>query len=405
MKKQCDFQEKIIGPLILRNFRAFIENEPILSSFEYPLFTDAYITGELTEKNILGSYKLFNSLPNPADSIQLKPAIVLRIDYHLSNSEEEEYSLKQFELKKTKKEYYHAGNIQDEIASLLSLFLGIRVKSGNCCREFDNDGDPKGKPRGPKFVKIPILPQALSMNPILPKAIGKHCLNSTEKMFSDFFKLDDLDAYELIQSARYYQEAIWFSESFPNLSWLLFTSAIERAANYWKKSEKISKIEALKISQPNLFNELQSEFGINSVEIVAKHIGGMLKATKKFVDFLIKFCPRNPPNRERPPKYCRMNWKKSNLESVFTKIYDHRSDALHNCIPFPEPMCESPYPIKIKGKIKYEEIPWAEAYGHSNSYWIKKDVPILLYTFEYIVRMSILKWMDSMLLGKNRIRK
>ncbi len=45
----------------MENWKALIEGKPIKAAFEFPLFTDAHITGEITKS--YGPYQLLNTAP------------------------------------------------------------------------------------------------------------------------------------------------------------------------------------------------------------------------------------------------------------------------------------------------------------------------------------------------------
>src|SRR3712207_6092699 len=103
-------------------------------TFEYPLFTDAHIIDEYVESE--SPYKLFNLVSLPNETKELVPAIVLRIDNYI----EPDISVKL----DTEESRYHGGGIEDEIASLVSLCLGIRCKAGGISRHFEPNNDSKG---------------------------------------------------------------------------------------------------------------------------------------------------------------------------------------------------------------------------------------------------------------------
>lgn len=73
------------------------------------------------------------------------------------------------------------------------------------------------------------------------------------------------------------------------------------------------------------------------------------------------------------------------------KIYDYRSKALHDGTPFPAPMCEPPFYNK-EWSVTYAEKPHGGAVGAMGGTWLAKDIPLLLHTFEYITRGTLIKW-------------
>jgi hypothetical protein len=122
---------------------------------------------------------------------------------------------------------------------------------------------------------------------------------------------------------------------------------------------------------------------------VAEQLAPYLGATAKFRDFILEFLPE-PPN-DRPPEYAQVQWNKSIMKKSMTLIYAHRSSALHGGTPFPAPMCESPE----RNTHKFAERPIG-ATRMSSATWAAKDIPMLLQTFEYIVRNCLLKWWGTL---------
>lgn len=368
------------GPFVYENWKVATRGNPLQQSFEYPLFTDAYIMGALEG---YGPYQILNILPGKR-IITHVPPLVLRLNYHLP------FNLHPIEIKETDITRYHGGSLEDEIAALISLCLGIRLKAGGCIREFPTEGDPRGYPVANEAYKNPVLIKpTTNMNPILPYAIGNHSLAEAD-IFSKFLDISAYDAIFVVRAARLYQDAVWVAESEPSLSWLMLVSAIETAANHWRTSKE-SPGEKLKASKPELEKILRDKGGQDFVLKIADMIEPYMGATKKFIDFIATFLPEPP--KIRPSEYAQINWDQKFFKKSMQKIYKFRSIALHGGTPFPEPMCSPPC---IAGDA-YSEKPIASggcAYGGS---WIKDDIPMLLHSFEFIVRKTLLKWWKSLL--------
>ena len=361
------------GPFAYENWKALLSGKQPLVYFEYPFFTDAHITGEISEG--LGPYRIINAVPITRS---FRPTLVLRVSQHLEH--------KVPFMKKTKEDNYHGGFLADEIAALFSLFLGIRLKSGDANREFSVGGDPFGRPRSYGFYDDPILPE-IPKRPILKSALGTHSLDITNSL-SFFPQVSPHDAIAIIRAARLYQEAVWMVESTPELSWILLTSAIETVAQKWR-DEKESPLERLRASRPELEAKLKEHGDEEFVLAVANDIAPYMGATKTFVDFLMEFMP--PPPSKRPDKFAQLSWETPYLKKVMTLIYKYRSRALHGGFPFPAPMCEPPHYYAGREKAP-EETSESLATGMRGGVWLAKDVPILLHTFEYIARNAIINW-------------
>ena len=123
-------------------------------------------------------------------------------------------------------------------------------------------------------------------------------------------------------------------------------------------------------------------------EKVAEQIADYMGSTKKFVDFLLKYLP-DPPSPRPVDVDVQVTWTTKDLKRAFTQIYAYRSRTLHGGVAFPAPLCSSP--------IDIEELPFSIP-ASSNSRarnppaWSRKDVPMLLHVFEYVVRNALLNW-------------
>ena len=219
----------------------------------------------------------------------------------------------------------------------------------------------------------------------MPTACGTHSLKNLY-LLTNLPKIKEQDAIALIRAVRLYQNALWIAESETSLAWLMLVSAVETAANHWRKTED-TPLERLKISKPELIKILE-DTGIEDLpEKVAVCLKDTVGSTKKFIDFIMKFLPE-PPSRR--PKHHQRPWECKTLKKTMKTIYNYRSKALHDGYPFPVPMCHLPR------EVPPEEIPTGGASYAMGSSWLAKDTPMMFHTFEYIVRKSLLKWWESM---------
>jgi len=365
------------GPFIQENWQLFLKGQQWKEAFEYPLFTDAHIVGDMVE---YGPYRLINTIAY-GEQKQTRPSIVLRALWFI------EPSLPNWEA--TNDERYHGGWFADEVAALVSLCLGIRLRAGSENRVFRPDGDPMGRPIAYGLAPEPKIPQiSLQQNLVLPYHQGQRELSDSQ-LLETLPSLPPEDALVLVRAARLYQEAVWVAETEPERSWLLLTSAVETAANRWRSTEE-PPVERLRASRPQLEKLLRDRCGDDFVEEVAAYIAPYMGATRKFIDFLLEFLP--PPPQERPPSAFQVNWNASHLKKVFAKVYKHRSRALHGGIPFPAPMCAPP----ISVERQFVEKPAGLAASALGGVWRGEDIPIHLHTFEYIVRGALLNWWGSL---------
>jgi hypothetical protein len=370
------------GPYVYENWKAAIADKPSIETVEYQLFTDSNVGGDILTH--FGPYKILYNAVSVLDSQLPIPAFTLRLDDHLEDDDQcPEIP------EKTDVKLYHGGYIADEVTALVSLSLGIRLKAGGITRHFDINGDPKGYPTCSEIHENPFLPKTVRHKQILPQLLSGHPITVTRELYR-FPNLSLDGAGALIRTARLYQDAVWIAESEPELSWIMLVSAVENAAESWSKSNA-TPVERLKTSKPDLVKLLNDAGDEELVLKVAEEIVDCLGATKKFVDFILEFMPEPP--KKRPSINAQHSWYRTDMEKSMRIIYGHRSKALHGGIKFPLPMCNPPVP----DGNGFSEKPFGLATEALGAVWIAKDTPMLLHTFEYIVRNALLKWWESML--------
>lgn len=369
------------GPLVYENWKAVIAGKPTLGTVEYQLFTDCNTGGEILKD--FGPYKIFCNTVSMIDSHLPIPAFTLRLDDYLEYNPDLDFP------KRTNVKQYHGGSITDEIAALVSLSFGIRLMAGGSTRHFDIDEDPKGRPTCFEIYKNPFLPKTVGQRPILPRPLLEHPITNT-RLLSKLPNLSADDAITLIRVARLYQDAIWIAESEPELSWIMLVSAVETAADYWF-SDKYSPLDKLREFKPELVTLLEEKGDKELILKVANILVDYIGSTRKFVDFILEFMPEPP--KTRPSAHTQISWKSDDIKKSMKIIYNWRSRTLHGGIPFPYPMCMSP----AKYGNAFNEKPFGLAFETLGGIWVKEDIPMLLHTFEYIVRNALLKWWQSML--------
>lgn len=365
-----------MGPPAYMNWIAALAGKPAVETTEYPIYSDTCFTGQMRQ----GPYEFLNTVPSYQSGLVQTP-LVLRVDEH--------WEYPSPDMTKTDTQRYHGGSFPDEVAALSSLALGVRLKAGNMTREFRPGGDPKGTPR--EWNARParaILIGTRGCAWVLPGAAkGYHPLDRLN-VLSILPQLSASTATALVRAGRLYQEALWLAESETAMSWLMLVSAIETAANQWRK-EKEDPAVRLETSLPDLHRYLAT-LGADVQERVAGYIMNILGSTRKFVDFLITFLP--PPPEVRPPAGLQHPWDEAELRSTFRKIYQYRSKALHEGIPFPYPMCQAPFSHTEWSAPS--EVPMGFATSAYNATWVSGDTPMHFHMFEFIARHTLLKWWE-----------
>lgn len=343
---------------------------------EYPLYSDAHITGKFHEG--LGPYSFLNAFPDRAIPGTINVPIILRVEIHLPEWNPEDIS-------GTDESLYYGGAWVDEIAALTSVALGVRTHAGTESRRFGPPfDDPYGQPLEKKNEPIfRAQPEQL----VLPSVVRKHSMDQLE-ILESIPQIDPERYVKLIRACRSYQNALWIAESEPNLAWLLFVSALETAANDFYETDA-SPDERLRASKPELVTYLEEYGDAEHVRKVAELIASSLGATKKFRDFTMHFRPDAPVQRPEH-ETLQVKWSNSGLKRVLSKVYEYRSRYLHGGIPFPAPMLLFPDPVGNESPPP--EVPFGLASSSQGGTWLKKDVPINLHCFHYIARGVLLNW-------------
>jgi len=297
---------------------------------------------------------------------------------------------------------YHGGFRQDELGALVSLCLGRRIKAGGETRWFKSGGDPVGQPVDWGKRQSPVL-MLDDDYLVLPDVAGRNA--EAGQYFMAGANMDDLHPIKsvpyitsgqyitLIRAARYYQDALWIAESEPNLAWLMIVSALESAAGEYSSTLGTPE-EILRESRTDLVKLLQEAGGDELVRKVALLMEPELRATRKFINFVLDFLPTPPPRRPSH-LYNQVDWSKAEQRKLLNKIYQYRSNALHGGIPFPYPMNQPP-PRVWEDDPAPPEIPEGLGTTALGGTWARADTPITLNTFHYIARGALLKWWSSL---------
>jgi hypothetical protein len=293
------------GPASYVNWRRQIDHVDPQGGYETAVFTDARIVGMVFEG--YGPYQFLNTVPMDDAPGVARPAVVLRVELF------GKYTTPDF--RKTEETGYHAGWLDDELAAVLSLCLGIRALAGDRTRQFGSQ-DLRGLPCGNRNRPDPVMPP-FRRGGVIPSAVRKHNLDALEP-FKDFVGLDADAASAVIRSARLFQHALWVAESDQNLAWIMLSSAIETAANFWRAAEDAA-IDRLVAWRPKLAARLVDVGGDAFMAEVADVIAPVTGATKKFLDFLLTFSPPAPP--KRPPEAFQIDWSAKGLKSTLNKVY------------------------------------------------------------------------------------
>ena len=364
-------------PTMVNNWIAFEDGAAFRSGFECPFYGDAHTPGEIPDG--FGPYQILNGLAGQEGYGIARQVLVLRCGQYVDWDS--------VSLSETNDESYHGGSLPDEVAALMSVSIGVRLKAGPVNRYFFPGSDPRGIPFGHGGGAPALL--TAGQRPIVPEALGTHELGDG-RLIKKLPALLPKDMVALVRSSRYFQDGLWLAESDPALAWILFVSAIETAANRWREADEVPEAK-LRQSKPELVEYLEATGGPELIARVASEFVPYMGSTKKFIDFLLEFRP--PPPSVRPVPPYQLSWSNGTYKRAMSKIYDYRSRALHGGKPFPMPMCLPPEDWASTG-VPHEII--GHSIGTVGSAWAVADLPMYLHTFVYLVRGSLLKWWERM---------
>lgn len=374
------------------NWRAEIGRQPRRQGFEVFLHGDGHATGQCLAADLKGPYEFLNTLSVRAHAYgERPPPLVLRVWIHLTQD--------QFfnPTTETDTSGFHGGSLADEIGSLASLLLGTRLRAGGITRRFD----------GPQELGWPIIPSPTEEPEklrstgakILPRVGGCFSLdNAFLARLQTYPSIDPVEAVGLARAARLYSDALWVAESQPHLAWLFLVSALEAGANTWKRQTSRDRVALLRDAKPELVKLLEGS-DARLVPKVALQLADTMKATRKFRDFIMEFEPRRPLH-PRPPQGAAFRWTRSNLRRAVTRVYELRSRALHEGIPFPPPLCVPPE--RFTDEEGPSEVALGLATAAKGGVWVSQGLPMLLHVFEYLTQSVLTSWWDRMVAGDSR---
>ncbi len=280
------------------------------------------------------------------------------------------------------------GGADDEACALLSLGLGVRLRSGGLVRVYKR-GDRLGHPMEVMHSR-PYLPSPAG-GALIPRLVRQVALDEVVPLLHRYRSLPAERAIRFARAARSYQSGIWVADDDPTLAWLRLVAAIEVMAT----GPTASNLKLLADDDQDLVKKLSAISG-EAVELVADKYGPLSRSGWRFRRFILDYKP-DPPSH-RPPKWARVPFN-SKLGSVLRTVYDHRSRALHDATPFPPAMClaaSTPLLPTAGGGREAAEKPIGLGSESEGGWWDADETPISLATFEYLVRGSMLRYLESL---------
>lgn len=272
------------------NWRQYEAEEPERGAFEMALHTDSHVTGD---RVACGPYLLFNAIALETVYGSYLPdapvGIVLRATWHSVASAPETLS-------RTNTAAYHGANIDEELASLVSLALGIRCRSGGVTREFQAGDDPRGRPTGWSTHTPMPLTFATAPGLMFPSLRRRGVsLDSAHDLLAWYPKCTEAAARVLVKAARLYQEALWSAESDPNGAWVQLVAALEVAAVFALR-DGATPLEHVRKVEPEWAAWLDKLDEADRAGF-ARSLAPLVKSTQRFLQLCLNNLPDPPDSR------------------------------------------------------------------------------------------------------------
>lgn len=357
------------------NWRAFLGGAPEYENFEDEFHSDTPFTGNAES---YGPYTL--SAVYRKRSGPVSPAVIVN---NSLRADLMRLPVVGGELAPPSSDGYHNGLIGDELAALISLELGVRLRFAGTRRSSGiHDAHI-----APLFEDVPPMTRpGPATREMLPRVLRRAADLSALPLLGTFPWVGQGAQASLVRAARSYSSALWWANEDPNLAWLQLVTAIEAAAEHvgLEGDDSLSDVEVLQSEEPELWAALGDDNAVQGR--VAAVLAPKMLVTRRFTNFLVNRRPSPPPENERPP-FDLLDW--GDFRKCIQRVYRHRSTALHTGSPFPMPMLSEPE-VSDSGAI--QEVPGGLAAAGRGGVWHAKDSPMLLSTFEYITRLALLTW-------------
>ena len=287
-------------------------------------------------------------------------------------------------------DWYTGQGGDEEVSSLLSVALGVRLRSGGMIRQFrvGPDEDPAGVPAFHDH-RPPVLAHASGDRMQVPGLLGEDVpLAPGLEMLSLYPRLAPTDAIALLKAAKHYADALWIANSDPEQAWLRLVTAIEVVAEM-EKADTTDPTLLFSVKFETSTELLHAAGGEELLARVAEEITRVDGATKKFLGFMSKYSPGPPPGERPKDENYQVDWDR--LNRAMAQIYDYRSRFLHAGSPFPVGMAQTILYRDDDGVLP--ECPdRGSSHGTQDSRWEPGAVPMHLWVFAYIAREALLSW-------------
>ena len=343
---------------------------------EFALYTDCDLHGHMDS----GPYEVFTIDHGTARVGEARKRLLLRMWDHMPDEPQSRDVDPPATL-----DVYFGGDLDDELAALLSLALGRRLRSGGSVRRgypLEQINQPLGYPSEADHA-APVL-QPPRGEPMIPTIGRRAWLGDPVSLFETYPVLPASDAVALLRAARQYADALWIADGDPRLAWLKLVSALEAASTAYDEGLHETPVEQLKRHRPRLYKKLKGS-PTATITAVAKEVAHTFNAERKLRAFVEHFDPGPPAERPNAQDW-RFDW--ATLDAALGVLYEHRSNDLHAGIAFPAPLCLPPF--------RPDDGPAAEqftgSFGGQGARWTRDRLPMCLHVFAHVVRGALCNW-------------
>jgi hypothetical protein len=372
------YEDKNVATQAWLNWRGFNDRQPESENFDDELQSDQIVVGGQVE---VGPIRLTPVVREPGN---VGPAVILTCGIHANLAPE---IVVDNQLAPSDSKGYHGGTIGDEIAALISLELGVRVRSAGTVRLSGIGRQGQRKSSGVHFEVPRLARPGRPGSEILPRVLSRTAdLNSLVRL-PQVSRISSSAHVELARAARAYATGLWWANEDPNQAWLQLVTAVEIASKQ-RQLSATSYSELLRERWGELWTSVET-LDSDVQKAIAERVAPPMQATKTFIDFLTQYAPAPPDER---PSFSMVDWSK--MRGHVDRIYKYRSTLLHGGKPFPPPMLEVP---RMDENGVHQEAPWGLNMGGYGGVWDQAETPMLLATFEHIVRGALLRWWGELL--------
>lgn len=381
------------GPYLWRTLRAQASGATATHGKEALLYTDSRLTSS-HDRLDLGGVTVQVAVGSLTDATVPAARVVLRWwEYDESDAPlRPDYTT----LVDDAQDYWLGMHVDQEFAAVLSLLLGVRMRSGGTIRRYRPD-DLVGR-TDPVEQVIPTLPPRNRDGRLMVRLpVGGQeqvLLDDVVPYVASLRLVSALHAVTMVRAASVFSDALWVCEHDPELAWLHCVTALELAADRHDR-DQVDPVELLREDKGKKNFEKASAKGLRALARAAEQHRRRTRAEKKLHALLTDFPPTAPGARPVGPIWTLLDWgDQADLRRRVGTIYKHRSARLHGGVQFPAPLLRPPLVAGAEHAGGADDI---EPVWHGGGLgWRNADLPLTLDTFVHLTRSCLLSWWASL---------